>query len=200
MDIRIVADGELIMAAAPAEPGARYNQALGLARLPNLILEAMSFFDEHGVVGWIVAEPDPWEGALADPPLDVWAAAPTEIVEVAPPGGIEIVRDPEFDTAHELRLSARAAGAEVGRAWLYTYRDTAWARGAFVEPEWRGRGLQRALLAARARIAEERGCSLIGATAEPGTVSSANMELAGLRRIGSRGQYRYTPAKLTEAA
>jgi len=200
MDIRIVADGELIMAAAPSEPGARFNQALGLARLPNLMPEAMRFFDEHGVVGWIVAEPDPWPGAPADPALDVWAAAPRDVATAAPPAGVEIVRDPAYDTTHELRLSARADGAEVGRAWLYTYRDTAWARGAFVEPAWRGRGLQRALLAARARIAEERGCSLIGATAEPGTVSSTNMEQAGLRPIGSRGQYRYTPTALVERA
>jgi MOSC domain-containing protein YiiM/GNAT superfamily N-acetyltransferase len=200
MDIRVVADGELLMAAAPGQPAARYNQAHGLARLPNLIPEAMRFFDEHGVVGWIVAEPFPWPEAVADPPLDVWAAAPADIAAAPLPEGVEIVRDPAYDTTHELRLSVRAGDAEVGRAWLYTYHDTAWARGAFVAPEWRGRGLQRSLIAARARIAEERGCTLVGATAEPGTVSAANMAAAGLSRIGSRGQYRYTPATLADPA
>lgn len=196
MDIRIVAEGELLMAAAPGQQGARYNQAHGLARLPNLIPEAMRFFDENGVVGWIVAEPDPWPGAVADPPLDVWAAAPDDIAEAQPPNGVEIVRDPAYDTTHELRLSVRAGDAEVGQAWLYTYRDTAWSRGAFVAPEWRGQGLQRAMIAARARIAAERGCTLLGSTAEPGTVSAANMAAAGLSVIGSRGQYRYTPTTL----
>ena len=90
-------------------------------------------------------------------------------------------------------MVARSGDAEVARAWLYTYRDTGWMRGAYVEPAWRGRGLQRSLLHARARLAAERGCDLVGTTAEPDTVSAANMIAVGLRRLAKRSQYRYEP-------
>jgi MOSC domain-containing protein YiiM/GNAT superfamily N-acetyltransferase len=193
MDIRIVADGELVMAAAPNSPGARYNQALGLARLPNLIGDAQSFFDSNGVTGWVVTDDEPWPGAVADPPLDMFGAAPAEIAEVAAADGIEIRVDPAHDGVHEVRLAAVSGVEEVGRAWLYVYKQTGWMRGAFVEPEWRGRGLQRALTSARARLAEERGCDLVGATAEPGTVSASNMVASGFRRLAGRSQYRYSP-------
>jgi MOSC domain-containing protein YiiM len=192
-DIRIVADGELVMAAAPASPGARYNQALGLARLPNLIGDAQRFFDEGGADGWIVADSEPWPGAAADPPLDMFGAAPGEIAEAAAPDGIEIRVDPAHDGVHEVRLTAVSGAEEVGRAWLYVYNRTGWMRGAFVEPAIRGRGLQRALISARARLAEGRGCDLVGATAEPGTVSASNMVASGFRRLAGRSQYRYTP-------
>lgn len=193
MDIRIVADGELVMAAAPASPGARHNQALGLARLPNLIGEAQRFFDEGGADGWIVAEIEPWPAAVADPQLDMFGAAPGEIAQAAAADGIEIRVDPAHDGVHEVRLTAVSGGEEVGRAWLYVYNRTGWMRGAYVEQAIRGRGLQRALISARARLAEQRGCDLVGATAEPGTVSAANMVASGFRRLAGRGQYRYTP-------
>lgn len=193
MDIRIVADGELVMAAAPDKPGARFNQALGLARLPNLMADAQRFFDRNGVVGWIVAEAEPWPGAVADPPLDVFGAAPDDIADAPSPDDVVIRVDPANDSLHAVRLIADHGGEEVGRAWLYVYRGTGWMRGAYVQPVWRGRGLQRALIAARARLAAERGANLVGATAEPETVSATNMLRTGLRRLGSRGQYRYTP-------
>jgi MOSC domain-containing protein YiiM/GNAT superfamily N-acetyltransferase len=191
MDIRIVADGELVMAAAPANPGARYNQVLGLARLPNLIGEAQSFFEANGVTGWVVADDEPWPGAVADPPLGMFGAAPWEIRAAAAPDGVVIRVDPAHDGVHEVRLVAVHGAEEVGRAWLYQYKHTGWMRGAYVEPAWRGRRLQRALISARARLAEERGCDLVGATAEPGTVSAANMLDAGFRRLAGRSQYRY---------
>jgi MOSC domain-containing protein YiiM/ribosomal protein S18 acetylase RimI-like enzyme len=200
MDIRIIADGELVMAAAPANPGARYNQALGLARLPNLIGDAQRFFDENRTVGWVVAENEPWPGAVADPPLDMFGAAPGEIAEVAAPDGIEMRVDPAHDGHHEVRLVAVHDGQEVSRAWLYVYNRTGWMRGAYVEPAWRGRGLQRALISARARLAEERGCDVVGATAEPGTVSASNMHASGFRRLSSRGQYRYAPPAMVSPA
>jgi MOSC domain-containing protein YiiM/GNAT superfamily N-acetyltransferase len=199
MDIRIVADGELVMAAAPSEQGARYNQALGIARLPNLVDEAMAFFDANGVVGWIVADTELWPEAVADPPLDVFGAAPDEVAPADPPAGVVVEIDPAYDGRHEVRIRACAGDVEVGRAWLYAYRDTGWLRGAFVEPAWRGKGLQRALTSARARLAAERGCTVVGATAQPGTVSHENMYRSGMRRLGNRSQYRYVPAALAAA-
>jgi GNAT superfamily N-acetyltransferase len=62
-----------------------------------------------------------------------------------------------------------------------------------VAPQFRGRGLQRALVAARARAAIELGCDLVGAAAEPGWVSADNIERAGMRPVGTRGHYIYEP-------
>ena len=61
---------------------------------------------------------------------------------------------------------------------------------AGVVPTARGRGLQRALIAARADLAAEAGCEWIAAWALSGAHSSANLARAGLRRIGERASVR----------
>lgn len=62
----------------------------------------------------------------------------------------------------------------------------AWLSWAGVVPEARGRGIQRAMIAARARLAEKLGDAWIAAWALSGEHSSANLARAGLRRIGER--------------
>jgi GNAT superfamily N-acetyltransferase len=62
----------------------------------------------------------------------------------------------------------------------------AWISWAGVIPEARGRGIQRAMIAARARLAEERGEAWIAAWALSGEHSSTNLARAGLRRVGER--------------
>jgi MOSC domain-containing protein YiiM/GNAT superfamily N-acetyltransferase len=65
-DIRIVDDGELVMAAAPALPGPAFNKAHGYRTLPNLLDRMLDHFRRHGTVGWISAEEPPWPGAEPD--------------------------------------------------------------------------------------------------------------------------------------
>lgn len=65
-----------------------------------------------------------------------------------------------------------------------------WMSWAGVLPAARGRGLQRALIAARAALAAEVGCDWIAAWALAGAHSSANLAGAGLRRIGERASVR----------
>jgi GNAT superfamily N-acetyltransferase len=65
-----------------------------------------------------------------------------------------------------------------------------WMSWAGVLPAARGRGLQRALIAARAALAAEVGCDWIAAWALAGAHSSANLARAGLRRIGERASVR----------
>lgn len=96
-------------------------------------------------------------------------------------------------SAHRFVLLAELEGEPVGVASLHVHRRTGWLRGAAVVPAARGRGLQRALVAARIRIAIEQGCDLVGASAEPGSVSARNLEQMGLRLIGIRRQYPYQP-------
>ena len=60
-------------------------------------------------------------------------------------------------------------------------------------PTARGKGIQRALISARARLAAERGCDLLGAWAEPDGPSAANLVRMGMRQIGVRRHYVYNP-------
>ena len=84
-------------------------------------------------------------------------------------------------------------GRPVAHASLAISARTGWLRSALVTPQARGRGFQRALISARARAAAEAGCDLSGAAAEPGSISAANLQQAGLRRVGARGHYIYDP-------
>jgi GNAT superfamily N-acetyltransferase len=88
---------------------------------------------------------------------------------------------------------AEIDGEPVANASLHVSGRTGWMRGALVAPDARGRGIQRALIFARARAAAESGCDLVGASAEPGEISARNLERAGLRRVGSRSYYIYEP-------
>jgi MOSC domain-containing protein YiiM/GNAT superfamily N-acetyltransferase len=86
---------------------------------------------------------------------------------------------------------AEIGGRPVGNAALHATAKTGWMRAAIVAPEARGRGIQRALISARARLAAELGCTLVGASAESGEVSARNLERAGLRVVGRRSNYVY---------
>lgn len=88
------------------------------------------------------------------------------------------------------------SGVPIATSATYFHHATAWLRAAAVVPEARGRGLQRMMIAARARLAAEHGCDLIGAEAEVGTVSARNLEQMGFEWIGTRREYRYVPARL----
>lgn len=225
-DIRIVDNGEIAMTAAPAIPGPAFNQATGFARLPNLLATATDFFEHHATTGWVVAEDPPWADAPADLELAVYAGRPEDLrVAGGPPTGVTLRCADEPDGAlveqvmraagasdppavwsavmaglaghpHATVVLAEEAGRPVAAAVLYLHHRTAWLRGASVVPQARGRGLQRALIAERARLAIERGGELLGAAAEPGSRSARNLEQAGLRRVGVRRQYRYQPAAL----
>ena len=89
---------------------------------------------------------------------------------------------------------AEIDGVVVANASLHVSGKTGWMRGAVVAPEARGRGIQRALIAARARAAQEAGCELVGASAEPGEISALNLASTGMRRFGTRSNYIYDPA------
>jgi selenocysteine-specific elongation factor len=65
--------------------------------------------------------------------------------------------------------------------------------GGTVLPEARGHGIQRALIADRIRRAAAAGAHRAMATADVDSVSAANLEALGLRRIWIRGHYRFEP-------
>ncbi len=229
-DVRILADGELMMAASPDIPGPAYNHAAGLARLPNLVPDATAFYDRNGCRGWLITDGPPWPDAQRVLELGVYAADPSAVADAVLPEGVSVRRLgahegdlvsalyqrsgslgdrepgapnpwPAVYTAltnhpHRVMLIVEMDGHPVGIAALHVHHQTAWMRGMAVAPDARGRGIQRALIAERVRLAVERGCNLVGASAEPGGISARNLEAMGLRRIGTREHYLYTPSEL----
>ena len=74
---------------------------------------------------------------------------------------------------------------------MFTRRRVAWLGAGTVLPEARGRGIQRALIADRARLAAAAGCTKVMATADVGGRSAANLEALGLPRIWTRSHERF---------
>jgi len=94
----------------------------------------------------------------------------------------------------EHQLIASLDGRDVAAAATFLRRRVAWLGGGVVVPEARGRGIQRALIGARARLAADAGCRKVLATAEVGSVSAANLELMGIGKVWTRALYRLDPA------
>jgi len=226
--IEIVEDGEIGLASSHELPGPAFNQGDGLARLPNMLGMATRFFDKHGTPAWLRMVDPPWPGAESDYTLDLFAAAPVDVADVAAPEGVTIRRLEAGETdlfnsvtsgeavagglsaegpnpwpeiymrlarSHGRHLFvAELDGTAVAHASLSVNARTGWLRGMLVTPSARGRGLQRAMLAARVRAAADLGCDLVGASAEPSGLSARNIRDVGLRRVGSRFHYIYDPA------
>ena len=77
-------------------------------------------------------------------------------------------------------------GRVVAASALMTHRRVGWLGAGTVLPEARGREIQRALIAHRAAVAAELGCTKVMATAEAGFVSAANLTASqGCRLFGA---------------
>jgi GNAT superfamily N-acetyltransferase len=77
-------------------------------------------------------------------------------------------------------------GRLVAASSLFVSQGRGWLSWASVIPTERGRGIQHAMIAARARLAAERGCEEIAAWALASAHSSRNLARAGMPRIGER--------------
>ena len=95
---------------------------------------------------------------------------------------------------------AELDGRVVGVASMMTDRRVGWLGGGTVLPEARGRGIQRAMIAHRAAMAAELGCTRVMATADSGSVSAANLVASGLPVIWRRQHYRLDAAAVPHAA
>ena len=76
---------------------------------------------------------------------------------------------------------ARLDGVPVATGSLAIHSHVALLAGASTVPEARGRGAQRALLAARLQFAASRGCTIAMMGAAPGSSSQRNAERSGFR-------------------
>jgi MOSC domain-containing protein YiiM/N-acetylglutamate synthase-like GNAT family acetyltransferase len=221
-DIRIVDDGDLAIAATPDVPGPAFNQAHGLRELVNLLPRVLDFYREHGTPGWLPMTEQPWPGAQPDYRLAVVLAEPDGVAHADLPAGVSVRVADEADApaiqavlsgAHEdaqqgllldvvpvllgspgrTSLIAEDGGRAIATASLQVHHHVGFLRGMHVVPDARGRGLQRALIATRARLAVELGCDLVASTAEPDSISETNLAAMGLERVGIRDVYRFDP-------
>ncbi len=246
IDLRLLDDGDLAVAATPSVPDANFNMAVGLRTLPHLMPEALAYFRAHRVVGWLdVAEP-PWTGAVPERLGAVLAAEPARVREPRPTPGL-VVRSiagpaaagrdhglgpgqgrgagPDVDVlrweevvvagfemdavtgeawmrvapslARDRRLHLLVAEIDrvpVGGAGLFVYRGVGNLGPASVLPAYRGRGIHAALIAARARLAERLGCTVLTTQVAYDGPSERNQLRMGFERVWRRGVYRYDPA------
>jgi MOSC domain-containing protein YiiM/GNAT superfamily N-acetyltransferase len=93
---------------------------------------------------------------------------------------------------HHLLVEDR--GERVAVAGLFTRRRVGLLATTAVLPEARGRGIQRALIAERIRLAIERRCTIVTASALVGSSSARNLELMGFEGIHEHALYRHDPA------
>jgi MOSC domain-containing protein YiiM/ribosomal protein S18 acetylase RimI-like enzyme len=85
-------------------------------------------------------------------------------------------------------------GRDVAASAMFNRRKVVWLGAGTVLPEARGAGIQRALIADRVKRAEAAGSTRVLSTAEINTISAANLEFFGIRRIWTRAHYRVEPA------
>lgn len=166
---------------------------------------------------WPDAEPDFELAITGGPPEDVPEGAPPDgvvirqlepeawrtwvsvMAEASDPG----VRDDAMswtDPAPHLLatrnvhvLVAEKEGAAVATGTLHTHKRVGMLRAGMVVPTARGLGIQRALISARARLAEELGCDVIASQAPPGGSSERNLLRMGMERVWLRPVYRFDP-------
>lgn len=119
------------------------------------------------------------------------------VVDVALPDGVELVRVDAGEEPHVERWQARH-GEEVittGRIAFAPNGDFAGLWGAATEPEWRGRGIYRALTARRARIALDRGARYLYADCTD--MSRPILERSGLTPITRTAPWLWTRRSAT---
>jgi MOSC domain-containing protein YiiM/GNAT superfamily N-acetyltransferase len=218
--VDVLDDGEIAVSAAPSLPGWNFNAAIGFAHLPNLVDMALEHFRRNGVTGWVLADEPPWPGAVADSTLARYAMAadsprPADEsdvtirelgrTEVGPWADVIVAasdmpedigaawRDAEPHlalVAHHHRFVAELDGRTVGAGSLHLHHRVGWLRAGSVLPAYRGRGIQRALIAHRIEHARRLGADIVGASAIEDGVSAANVERIGFRRVATRRSYR----------
>ena len=223
IDVEVLDDGELAVAATPALDDDSFNRALGLRQLPHLLGRVLARYTHAGTTGWLVADEAPWRDALPGATSTIYAA-PAAPVDAPLPEGLVIRRigaaeavawaevnaaafamddetaaawrslAPHLATAPgEQLLLAELDGVPVATAALYLRRRVGLLAAGAVLPAFRGRGVQPLLIADRIRRALDGHATAVMATATPGGPSARNLEAAGFERIWDRRLWRFDP-------
>ncbi len=114
LDVRVLNDGELSIAAAPSIPGPAFNQANGLRTLPHLLPRVTEHFDRHGVAGWLPMHEPPWTDAEPDYRLAILVGPPASVDGQPLPPGVTIRRLDQSESAIWSEVLDDADGAAFG--------------------------------------------------------------------------------------
>ena len=87
---------------------------------------------------------------------------------------------------NQRRLLGELDGRLVAASSIFISGERGWLSWATVLPAARGLGIQRAMIAARARVAADAGCTAIAAWALASAHSSRNLALTGMPLVGER--------------
>lgn len=216
LDIRVVDDGEILLGAAPGFPSTTFNRALGFAEAPDRVGEAIAFFARHDVQGEIVLDPaDAPFGVVPRLRLEAYLADPAALPAAPVPGlAIRVIDGGEAATWMDVVVEGYGPAPEVAATWrsiasgaagdgqlrllgeldgrlvaassIFISGERGWLSWATVLPAARGLGIQRAMIAARARVAADADSTVIAAWALASAHSSRNLALAGMTLVGER--------------
>jgi GNAT superfamily N-acetyltransferase len=126
--------------------------------------------------------PEPPQHVQDDVPAEVWAELAARAFG---PGNAAMMRlNAGIPGTH--RLGAQVEGKPAGVAALSVREGVAALYSAATLPDWRGRGVQTALIAARLRLAARLGADLASVFVRPGSVSERNVRRAGFGKAGAR--------------
>ena len=166
---------------------------------PDAIVDSTAVYGARQVLDEVpeaVGVEDVTVRELARDEIGPWAEIVVEAAEL--PGAVGAAwraLEPQLALeAHDHRFVAELDGRPVGAGLLHTHHRVGWLRAGTVLPEARGRGIQRALIAARIERARRLGCDLVGASAVAEGSSARNMEREGMRTVAVRRRYRVPAA------
>ena len=124
VDVRLLDDGELCVAATPSVRDPNFNTALGLRQLDHLLPEVLEFLAAHTTVAWLdLAEP-PWPGAHAESTGSVLAgdagSMHAALGSRARPDGFEVrkIAPDEAVSWERTVLAGFGLSGAVAAAWL----------------------------------------------------------------------------------
>ncbi len=126
---------------------------------------------------------------------EAWNAVLSSADQFAPERGREAaawhaVTEARMASGKTDHFLAEADGRVVGAGLLHVRHRAGWLRSAVVVPEYRTRGIHRALIGARVAAAVERGCDVVGGSALPDSSSARNFRALGFVHLAQRGHYR----------
>lgn len=129
--------------------------------------------------------PDEWEDWVGVVSADGGYAVPVDVIRTLAPHLLA--------TRNVHVVAAQVEGRVVGTGTLDVHGKVGLLRAGVVLPDWRGKGIQSALIASRVRLATDLGCDTVTSLATPGSTSERNLARLGLERIAVRDVYRFDP-------
>ncbi|GAA4009102.1 GNAT family N-acetyltransferase [Deinococcus rubellus] len=132
-------------------------------------------------------------GEWPTPVFEIEEVTPSEWAEFTPlafgPGSQEMMQV-NAGVPDVMRLGVKVGGQWAGFGAVTVLPDqgggVALLFSAATRPEYRGQGIQTALLAARLQVAHDQGAALAAVDVSPGSVSERNVLRAGFGLVGTR--------------